>query len=260
MNNQELIIDFLHSMWSNSANKEEFAKIIDARYSANGICSDMLEQFHIGRKGLINLNKAWNEIFANSKFKIINSEYINKNIVHVKWHVNTVNVGVFNNIKPTYEQYLFEGHAFYDIKGSYINEIKMASDIAYKIISSKKAIPIFKNTNTNTSYCDNKKLANKLSLLTTYLRSRLQSALTTKEIYVASLWLSNYTIKESAQILNLSTRSIEEYRNRVKFKLVASNKKELYDFLKTNMLLHSFSVIAEILNKYRYFSPNSFAS
>lgn len=71
--------------------------------------------------------------------------------------------------------------------------------------------------------------------------------LTKREIEIISLWLSGYSIKESAAFLNISLRTVEEYRARVKDKFSVKNKKCLYELAIKQQILDIYFQIAKVL-------------
>ncbi len=77
----------------------------------------------------------------------------------------------------------------------------------------------------------------------------VQTQLTKRELECLSLWVSGATTKESALILNLSPRTIETYREQIKFKLKIRNKKAIIELIYEknifNIVLHYAMLLRE---------------
>ena len=57
--------------------------------------------------------------------------------------------------------------------------------------------------------------------------TRIHKTLSERQAIVVGLWFRAYTSIESSKILNISARTVEEYRSRAKNKYDATNRNEL---------------------------------
>jgi DNA-binding CsgD family transcriptional regulator len=73
--------------------------------------------------------------------------------------------------------------------------------------------------------------------------------LTNKEIQCLALWLSGYSIKETAYCLNISQKSIEAYRTHIKDKMKVYHKFQLMDLMESKGALSLFLAVAKIIRE-----------
>ena len=81
------------------------------------------------------------------------------------------------------------------------------------------------------------------------LKSMSNTLLTRREIECLSLWLSGYSIKESAYCLNLSHKSIEAYRKNVKDKMGVHHRFQLIEIMQTKNTFHVFMTLAKLIQQ-----------
>jgi DNA-binding CsgD family transcriptional regulator len=81
--------------------------------------------------------------------------------------------------------------------------------------------------------------------LSDLLKQSSGSTLSNKEIECLSLWLSGYSIKESSFCLELSNKTIEVYRNRIKEKLKVHHKFQLIDLAYSNGTFNLFLCLSQ---------------
>jgi DNA-binding CsgD family transcriptional regulator len=73
--------------------------------------------------------------------------------------------------------------------------------------------------------------------------------LTNKEIECLSLWLSGYSIKESAYCLKLSHKSIEAYRKNIKDKMSVYHKYQLIELMQIKGAFHLYLTLAKLIHQ-----------
>ena len=62
--------------------------------------------------------------------------------------------------------------------------------------------------------------------------------LTKRELQCLSLWIIGITAKETGKIFNISTRTVEQYRENVKIKLQLTAKSKIWNFLRSQQALN----------------------
>lgn len=211
-NNKTLIRDMLIDVWKNRN-----IHAINKYFSDN-----MLYDSFIGKT----INKKILQITIIKFFKAfskntISIDYIDQknNIIYIKWHGYATNDGIFDQLQPSYKKIKFNVIGFYKIKHSLIVQATDMSNLKFNLIKSG-SIPYFIKNNTTS-----------LTKLLIEIKNIFNMQLSRQEILIISLWLTGYSNKISAKILNISPRTVEEYRRRIKYKLHITNKIELYDLI-----------------------------
>ncbi len=103
------------------------------------------------------------------------------------------------------------------------------------------------NSVTANSVSITEKKSNTDSELIDAIKVNLNQELTKREIEVSSLWLNGYSSKESAKILGIAARTIEEYRAKTKGKLKLRDKKGLYNLVLDKRMLDVYLTLARTL-------------
>jgi DNA-binding CsgD family transcriptional regulator len=64
--------------------------------------------------------------------------------------------------------------------------------------------------------------------------------ITPREVECLSLWLSGYSVKESAQVLKIAAKTVEVFRYNLREKLNIRKKSHIYTLLENNNLLQLY--------------------
>ena len=211
-----LIHDMTIEVWGN----KNFTAI-DKNFSNDVIYDSFIEKA-IGKKNIILIAKKFFNALSENTIKI--NDITKKNdIVCIKWDGSIKHTGIFYGLHPTGKKLQFNVIGFYKMKNSLITEACTLSNLKFNMVKNGSIHcfsqnNIIKQTNNNEILLSIKNICN--------------INLTNQEIATASLWLSGHSNKSSAKILNISSRTVEEYRTRIKNKLDVKDKKQLYVFIR----------------------------
>jgi len=203
-------------------------------YSEKVICKNYIGKA-IGRQKSLKLINHWFNAFSNIKIKL-NELIEHNNIIRATWGGTVKHTNVFCNLTPSKKTIEYAGCTFYKVRNNLISEVYSESNIKLNIIKQYGTSYLGFNRDTNIAIITKNSNYELLSEINVTCNSNL----TIKEILVVRLWLSGYSLKESSRLMNLSSRTIEEYRSNVKNKLNVQNKKYLYDLLIHNETLNLF--------------------
>lgn len=228
---QTLIKEMIVTIWNNrDVNGVE-------KYFAKDIIYDNFIEKTDGKQNLILVLKKFYKAFSESNL-IITRIYSNKDIVFIRFSGLLKQIGIFYGLKPVVKNIRYNVIGIYKIKNSLIEQGVSISNLKFNIMQHG-AIPSF-------TTIDAAKLISVKEILLE-IQQGLHLPLTKQEIITMSLWLTGHSNKDTAKLLNISSRTVEEYRTRIKTKLKISNKKQLYDFIRNFFNLDIFLELSDKL-------------
>ena len=152
------------------------------------------------------------EIFPDFKIKIDDIVQEDNKLTY-KWYAKGTQIKPILGFQPTGKSLEFSGVVFGEINNGLVTLYHSYSNIL-QVLHAATAETISNNT------------ADEASLLE--IRKRIYSNLAAREIECLELWVKGCSMKESAkQLGDVSTRTIQTYRESIKYKLNIRNYQEL---------------------------------
>ena len=168
---------------------------------------------------------------AFSVFSLNTNIQENKGIFLAEYELSLMLKDMFMNFPPTNKKFKFSGYALYKVEDHLITKAYVSSNLFASMFKHGHLPSIMTNDYKND--------------LLTAIKHSCGLNLTQKEIYITSLWISGYSIKETSKITQISPRTIEDYHTRIKNKFKIQNRKDLYDLLRNLKVTDLFFCFAK---------------
>jgi DNA-binding CsgD family transcriptional regulator/predicted ester cyclase len=229
---EKLVADFFEALWISKD-----INIINEKCS-NDIVIHHYNRVRVGKNEKIQIAKSWFDAFPNKDD--VKIEELNKvgGVFQIKWCGTAKHEGMFWDLPPTGKVVNYNGICFFKVKDHFIVEYQTESNTRMNLIGLG-SIPYNSDDNNNHQKA-NEDIFSKI-------KNFCKLNLTNREMSVASLWFSGYSVKESARVLQLSPRTVDEYRRRIKDTMNVVNKKNLYAFFRDKNALDLFLDFSEQL-------------
>jgi DNA-binding CsgD family transcriptional regulator len=232
MSDEKLVADFYKTLWIGRE-----IEIVDEQCS-NDIIVHHYNRIRVGKNEKLQVVRSW---FTAFPFKDnVELDEVNKvgDVFQVKWHGTARHEGMFWDLPPTGNEVYYKGVCFFRVKNNCIVEYQTESNTRINLIDLG-SIP-YRQDDDTTPPDANEDVFSKI-------KKFCHLNLTNREMAVASLWFSGYSVKESARALQLSPRTVDEYRRRIKDTINVVNKKNLYAFFRDKNVLDLFLDFSEQL-------------
>lgn len=237
ISNDKLVHTFFSNLWI----AEDYSAV-EERCSPNIIVDSVIKKT-IGKKAKTEIARNWFDAFPNRTAKI--TEVIQKNdTVVLQWESKSIHEGVFCGLAPTGRVVTYSGICYFQVIDKLITTFYSVSNILISLAQAG-AMP-FQKPNQDIPDIDNK-ISYRQQLFS--ILQNNYADLTKREIEIISLWLSGHSNKQTSQFLNISCRTVEGYRARIKDKLKLKDKKSLYEYAREQGLLDISFQLANSLKK-----------
>lgn len=182
--------------------------------------------------------------YQDSDLKILEGKSV-LNSKEIRWHVNGPHHVIVNKLPLKDEKDRIVGvlGIHQDVS---IGLMDPSSTPANKAIND--ILPDHTSSLIEVSQSTNLVVESEVELFST-LKNASHASLTHRELECLSLWLSGYSIKESAYCLKISQKSIEAYRKHIKDKMGVYHKYQLIDMMQAKGVFHLFLALAKLIQQ-----------
>lgn len=238
MNKSAHIRRFFETLWFDKA-----VEVIDEFCSPLIILDSPIKKT-IGCKAKKDIASAWFNAFSDQKAQLDTISENSNNIVMLKWHCSSTNVNSFCGLTATHQKLDYNGICYFRVNDqNLITEYYAISNVLSELANHGATPYSFSQPTTPQNG------QNELSLLHS-ISNIGNVSLTKREIQTLGLWLKGLTAKESSRVLNISARTIEEYRNNIKTKFSVYHKSQLFKVLRDKGIMDFFLNFPELPTKY----------
>jgi DNA-binding CsgD family transcriptional regulator len=184
----------------------------------------------IGRCEKKNIAYSWLNAFSNQRSRIENIVE-SSGIIQLKWSCLSTNINSFGDLTPIYQDLEYGGVCYYRLNDqNQITEYFSISNVLSELTKHGALPNLFSKPFAYS--------AKQEGLLP--IKNINDVLLTKREIHILGLWLKGFTAKESARILNISARTVEEHRYNIKDKFSVQYKSQLIRIIRDKGIMDYF--------------------